>query len=71
MVATLRHHSQPIGGASRRQPIAARGASRMVAKEPLSARLPKANFSVENEKAISTAPTVNFGAPAAPAKPAQ
>ncbi|GAD63270.1 cell division protein FtsQ/DivIB [Aquipseudomonas alcaligenes] len=45
MVATLRHHSQPIGGASRRQPIAARGASRMVAKEPLAARLPKADFS--------------------------
>ena len=44
MVATLRHHSQPIGGASRRQPIAARGASRMVAKEPLAAR-PKADFS--------------------------
>ncbi len=35
---------------------------------------PKANFSVENEKAISTAPTVNFGAPAptpAPAAPAK
>ena len=45
MVATLRHHSQPIGGASRRQPIAARGASRMVAKEPLAARLPKPDFS--------------------------
>ena len=44
MVATLRHHSQPIGGASRRQPIAARGASRMVAKEPLAARLPKPDF---------------------------
>lgn len=44
MVATVRHHSQPMGGATRRQPIAARGASRMVAKEPLSARLPKPNF---------------------------
>ncbi len=32
---------------------------------------PKANFSVENEAAISEAPKVNFGAPAAPAKPAQ
>ncbi|MEO4045806.1 cell division protein FtsQ/DivIB [Pseudomonas sp. CAU 1711] len=44
MVATVRHHAQPIGGASRRQPIAARGASRMVAKEPLAARLPKPDF---------------------------
>lgn len=44
MGATLRH-PQPIGGATRRQPIAARGASRMVAKEPLAARLPKPNFS--------------------------
>lgn len=43
MVATLRH-PQPMGGATRRQPIAARGASRMVAKEPLSARLPKADL---------------------------
>ena len=31
---------------------------------------PKANFSVENEAAISEAPKINFGAPAAPAKPA-
>lgn len=45
MVATIRHPVQPMGGASRRQPIAARGASRMVAKEPLSARLPKPDFS--------------------------
>ncbi|QKE64395.1 FtsQ-type POTRA domain-containing protein [Aquipseudomonas campi] len=44
MGATLRH-PQPIGGATRRQPIAARGASRMVAKEPLAARLPKPDFS--------------------------
>lgn len=44
MGATLRH-PQPIGGATRRQPIAARGASRMVAKEPLAARLPKPGFS--------------------------
>lgn len=46
MVATLRHPSQPIGGATRRKPAPARGASRMVAKEPLSARLPKPDFSV-------------------------
>ena len=32
---------------------------------------PKANFSVENEAAISEAPKVNFGAPTVPAKPAQ
>lgn len=44
MVATLRH-PQPIGGATRRQPIAARGASRMVAQEPLSARLPRPDLS--------------------------
>lgn len=44
MVATLRH-PQPIGGATRRQPPAARGASRMVAQEPLAARLPKPDFS--------------------------
>lgn len=44
MVATVRH-PQPIGGATRRQPIAARGASRMVAKQPLSARLPRPDFS--------------------------
>ena len=30
----------------------------------------KANFSVENEKAISTPPTVDFNKPAAPAQPA-
>jgi LemA protein len=30
----------------------------------------KANFSVENEATISEAPKINFGAPAAPAKPA-
>jgi LemA protein len=29
---------------------------------------PKANFSVENEKEISTAPKVDFNPPAAPAK---
>lgn len=44
MAATLRH-SQPVGGATRRQPIAARGASRMVAKEPLAARLPRPDLS--------------------------
>ena len=32
---------------------------------------PKANFTVDNEKAISTAPTVDFGRPAAPPPPAQ
>ncbi|WP_374260244.1 LemA family protein [Zoogloea sp.] len=31
---------------------------------------PKASFQVENEAAISTPPKVDFGAPAAPAKPA-
>jgi LemA protein len=31
----------------------------------------KANFSVENEKAISTAPTVDFNKPAPPAQPAK
>ncbi|MBD9482379.1 cell division protein FtsQ/DivIB [Pseudomonas sp. PDM14] len=45
MVATLRH-PQPIGRAPQRKPIAARGASRMVAKEPLASRLPKPDFSV-------------------------
>ena len=44
MGVTLRH-PQPIGRAPLRQPAAARGASRMVAKEPLSARLPKPDFS--------------------------
>lgn len=44
MGATLRH-SQPLGRAPLRAPTAARGASRMVAKEPLSARLPKPDFS--------------------------
>ncbi len=44
MVATLRH-SQPIGRAPQRKAAAARGASRMVPKEPLSARLPKPDFS--------------------------
>lgn len=43
MVATIRHATQPTGGASRRQPVVARGASRMVPREPLSARL-KPNF---------------------------
>ncbi|MBC9252098.1 cell division protein FtsQ [Pseudomonas alcaligenes] len=45
MVATIRHPAQPIGGASRRQPIAARGASRMVAQEPLATRLPRPDLS--------------------------
>ena len=44
MVATIRHSAQPMGGANRRQPVAVRGASRMVAKEPLAARLPKPDF---------------------------
>ncbi|MBB2495546.1 cell division protein FtsQ/DivIB [Aquipseudomonas ullengensis] len=44
MVATLRH-PQPIGRAPQRQPIAARGASRMVAQEPLSARVPRPDLS--------------------------
>jgi cell division protein FtsQ len=46
MVATaLRHPHQPIGRTlAPRKPVA-RGASRMVAREPLSARLPKPSFS--------------------------
>jgi cell division protein FtsQ len=44
MVATLRHQ-QPAIGRSARKPMP-RGASRMVAKEPLAARLPKPNFSL-------------------------
>ena len=44
MVATVRH-PQPIGRAPQRKPTAARGASRMVAREPLSMRVPKVDFS--------------------------
>lgn len=44
MVATVRH-PQPIGRAPQRKPTAARGASRMVAREPLSVRVPKVDFS--------------------------
>ena len=43
MVATLRH-PQPLGGATRRQPIAARGASRVAPREPLTVRLPRPDF---------------------------
>jgi hypothetical protein len=42
MQGAMLRHQQPAPG---RKPVP-RGASRMVAKEPLSARLPKANFSV-------------------------
>ena len=41
MQGAMVRHQQPATG---RKPVP-RGASRMVAKEPLSARLPKANFS--------------------------
>ncbi|WP_137818119.1 cell division protein FtsQ/DivIB [Pseudomonas sp. 2FG] len=43
--ATLRHQQPVTGRVSPRQP-AQRGASRMVAKEPLSVRLPKPNFAL-------------------------
>ncbi|MDN7141788.1 cell division protein FtsQ/DivIB [Pseudomonas sp. JQ170] len=43
MQGAMLRHQQPATGRSKPVP---RGASRMVAKEPLSARLPKANFSV-------------------------
>lgn len=43
--ATIRHQQPAIGRTPQRKPVP-RGASRMVAKEPLSARLPKPNFSV-------------------------
>ncbi|MBU3056485.1 cell division protein FtsQ/DivIB [Pseudomonas indica] len=43
--ATFRHQQPGSGRASMRKP-APRGASRMVAKEPLSARLPKPNFAL-------------------------
>lgn len=43
--AAIRHPQPAIGRAPQRKPVP-RGASRMVAKEPLSTRLPKPNFSV-------------------------
>ena len=44
MITTLRH-SQPASGRATRKP-AQRGASRLVQREPLSARLPRPNFDV-------------------------
>lgn len=44
MIATLRH-SQPVPGRATRKP-AARGASRLVQREPLRARLPRPSWSV-------------------------
>jgi cell division protein FtsQ len=44
MITTLRH-SQPASGRATRKP-AQRGASRLVQREPLSARLPRPNFNV-------------------------
>ena len=43
MQGAMVRHQQPATG--RNKPVP-RGASRMVAKEPLSARLPKPNFSI-------------------------
>ena len=58
MQGAMLRHQQPATG--RNKPVP-RGASRMVAKEPLSARLPKANFSVADEATISAPPKVDFG----------